>query len=397
MCLTPKTHPFQLSFQLQAGGRGSYVSLVTEDGAGWSVACSSVSQATDLLRHLTVTAAHVGLHRSPGASVELSCVVEEAPAAAEGSEPAPVAADGDTASLSFTAFPLTTVPSAKPTDVFKAPPVCSNVPQAQRPIEDWARSVVVTSTPGEGLSRCVRGLRVGDRRLVLLSLTEMMSAGDADASNLAPGSALTLGRGGAGSNVLVEVSIVRLKPAPPPPATPPSAAPAPASASSSTVSLAAPPPVSDEGGGRDRAESSLRDRMARLAMAGRQGGSVMPVMSNGVGAGGSGGMEVHAFDASQQVAGAGRGSFTTAIQRRRGSSEVDDAVDSYLSSQPQASAPVVSRAAPEKAASAPATPAPAPSAAPAVAPATQPEAAAARPVSAASTPQQQFLQQQVFL
>lgn len=389
----------QLTFGLQAGGRGSYVSLVTEDGAGWSVACASAAQATELLRHLAVTAAHVGVHRGSGGAAEVSCIVEEAATAAEaGAEAAPAAADGDTVSLAFTAYSLTTVPSAKPTDVFKAPPVCSNAQQAARSIDEGARTVVASSSPGAGLARAARNLRVGDRRLILLPLAELMSAGDADAANLAPGAALTLSRG---ANVIVEVTALRLKAAPAPPATPPAAeAPAPAAASV-TTSLAAPPPAFDgDADGRARSESSLRERMARLAMAGRPGGSAMPVMSNGTGAGGSGGMEVRAVDAASAgaraaAAAASEESSSTAIQRYRGESEVDDAVNGYLSSVQAQAAPAPApspAAAPAPAARVPTAAAPEPApATPAPAPA---PAAAAEPAAAAATPQQQFLLQQ---
>lgn len=312
------------------------------------------------------------------AAVSVSCVIEEAPADADPSPPA--AADGDTAALSYSAFALTTVPSAKPTDVFKAPPVSSNAQQAARSVDEGARAVIVTAAPGMGLARCARGLRVGDRRLVLVPLAELMSAGDADATNMAPGAALTISRG---AYVIVEVSVLRLKAAPPPAQAAAEEAPsAAAPASGPSGSLAAPPPLHEsDADGRARAESSLRDRMARLAMAGRPGGTAaLPAMSNAA----SGAAEVRAAEASAaKHHAADESSPSTAIQRYRGESDVDDAVTSFLGS----GAAQQSRGAPEPA---PATPAPAPAPAPVAA---APEPSPAAPV-AASTPQQQFFMQQ---
>jgi len=211
-----------------------------------------------------------------------------------------VVAGGDTIALGYTVYAMNTLPSAKPTDMPKQPVVASNMAAATASLND-AHDVTAVVAANAGFSRLVVGRRLGDRVVQLVPLQELIAVGDIVPDR----AAAALAAAGRSSYAVAEMVILAVrKPAAPAPApaapapapTEPTPAPAPVAATPSvdasledavdaalaatsdgTSAAAASSGYVQPEGDRERSESvNLKERMARLAMAGR--GSQAPVM-----------------------------------------------------------------------------------------------------------------------
>jgi hypothetical protein len=324
----------QHTFALQPGTAGQYVTFAAPaatggagGGAGeesWSIAFAAATAASDFLRTLALVVAHQTVHGTGGGLqaaglTEVATVVESRGDGAGGE--GAVVAGGDTVALGYTVYAMNTLPSAKPTDMPKQPVVASNMAAATASLEE-AHDVTAVVAANAGFSRLVVGRRQGDRVMQLVPLQELIAVGDIVPDR----AAAALAAAGRSSYAVAEMAILAVRkpaapapaPAPVPAPTEPAPAPAPAAtpllaASSSgdgaledavdaALDATANGTAAATGGGgyvqpdgeRERSESvNLKERMARLAMAGRSSQQpMMPPFSAGewgVETGGAGG------------------------------------------------------------------------------------------------------------
>lgn len=216
--------PPQLKVELNVSSSGAYLSVAPSPGELWSILCASSAQAADIVRGVTVTAAHAAVHGG-GAPLEVGGTFAVAPAGEGSAAAAAAAASGDTVALGFALFSLATIPSAKPTDALTAPPLFSNAAAAAAALVD--SHIVVVGESERGLPRLVAGLRAGDRRLQVVSLLDLLAARDVEPARLGSAAAAAVAAAQAADRplyVLAELSVLAVKP---PPAAPQPAAPPP--------------------------------------------------------------------------------------------------------------------------------------------------------------------------
>lgn len=325
-----------MQFFLQPGGGGRYFmfSNIQNNNTMYSVACSNIKDTVTILTNIAATAAHSSIHKNEGTVTEILCTIENGPESGKASN------KGDVVTSTFTLRTVTTVPSAKPTDILTAPPIAVRG-------ENDIRTVTLSSN-NRGIARIVSGLRPGDHRVQIVPLAELFAAGDIDAGSISGGVGLGLHGGGyvfADCQVVSVTTpvapVITAKPTPesllpavntsigtanaqPLPVEAPAPAPVPVSSglfsnntnTSSSLfgsrrnSRADSVTIGNNnnndslfdsndratpsmGGTTDGDNASMRDRMARLALAGRNGAAI-PVIAQT-----EGGFSVQSIDASR--------------------------------------------------------------------------------------------------